>query len=35
MKMIFRTQSPSRSDFWALGGFMIVYLVALGTVVFL
>jgi|LauGreDrversion4_1035100.scaffolds.fasta_scaffold187841_2 hypothetical protein len=35
MKTIFRTQTPRRTDFWALGGFLIVYGLALGTVLFL
>jgi hypothetical protein len=35
MKMIFRAQTPGRVDFWALGGFLIVYGLALGTVVFI
>lgn len=34
MKMLFRAQTPSRVDFWALGGFLTVYSLALGTVLF-
>ena len=35
MKIVFRAQTPSRLDFWALGGFLMVYSLALGTVLFL
>lgn len=35
MKTLFRTQTPSRSDFWALAGFFALYAAALGTVVFI
>ena len=35
MKTIFRTQTPNRVDFWALGGFLTIYGLALGTVLFL
>lgn len=34
MKNIFRAQTPRRTDFWALGGFLMVYGLALGTVIF-
>lgn len=35
MKAIFRTQTPSRSDFLLLAGFLTIYGLALGTVLFI